>query len=132
AAFALSGVLWFGTGNHILPPLVWLGAAGVAARRAGGQSKVWRGAPFAVAALMAVMAAEQLRERRNRFHTQQRQAESANELLRVAIPPLRGADRPAVHAGDELGDEELALTRRFVDTAFKPADDWTDWDVIEQ
>ena len=31
-----------------------------------------------------------------------------------------------------MGDEALALTRRFVDTAYKPLDDWEDWDVIEQ
>ena len=31
-----------------------------------------------------------------------------------------------------MGDEALALTRRFVDMAYKPLDDWSDWDVIEQ
>ena len=31
-----------------------------------------------------------------------------------------------------MGDEALALTRRFVDAASKDLDDWSDWDVIEQ
>ena len=85
-----------------------------------------------MATVLGVLAYEQLRERRKRFKSQQKQAEAANELLRTAVPPLRGADRPPVHVADEMGDEALALTRRFVDTAFKPADDWEDWDVIEQ
>ena len=132
AAFALAVVLWFGTGNHIAPPLIWLGGAAIAARRAGRKSKVWRGAPYAVAALVAAMAYEQLRERRKRFRAQQEQAKAANKLLRVAVPPLRGADRPDVHVAGEMGDEALALTRRFVDAASKDLDDWSDWDVIEQ
>ncbi|MEA2312023.1 MAG: hypothetical protein QOE28_1991 [Solirubrobacteraceae bacterium] len=132
AAFALAGVLWFGTGNHIAPPVVWAGAAALAARRAGGKSKFWRGTPYAVASILGVLAYEQLRERRKRFKSQQKQAEAANELLRTAVAPLRGADRPAVHVAAEMGDEALALTRRFVDMAFKPLDDWSDWDVIEQ
>ena len=132
AAFGLAGVLWFGTGNHIAPPVVWAGAAALAASRAAGKKKHWRGTPYAVATVLGVLAYEQLRERRKRFHSQQKQAKAANELLSTAVPPLRGADRPPVHVADEMGDEALALTRRFVDTAFKPADDWDDWDVIEQ
>jgi hypothetical protein len=85
-----------------------------------------------VATVLGVLAYEQMRERRKRFKSQQKQANAANELLRTAVPPLRGADRPAVHAADEMRDEALALTRRFVDTAFKPYDNWEDWDVIEQ
>ena len=130
AAFALAVVLWFGTGNHIAPPLIWLGGAAIAARRAGRKSKVWRGAPYAVAALVAAMAYEQLRERRKRFRAQQEQAKAANKLLRVAVPPLRGADRPDVHVAGEMGDEALALTRRFVDAAAKDLDDWSDWDAV--
>ena len=79
-----------------------------------------------------MLAYEQLRERRKRFKAQQKQAEAANELLRTAVPPLRGDDRPPVHVADEMGDEALALTRRFVDMAYQPLDDWSDWDVIEQ
>ena len=90
AAFALAGVLWFGTGNHIAPPVVWAGAAALAARRAAGKSKHWRGTPYAVATVLGVLAYEQLRERRKRFKSQQKQAESANELLSKAVPPLRG------------------------------------------
>jgi hypothetical protein len=132
AAFALAGVLWFGTGNHIAPPLVWGGAAALAARRAERSSKQFRAAPFAVAAILGALAYEQVRERRNRFHAQQQQAVAANELLRASVPPLRGDDRPEVHVAEEMGDEALALTRRFVDIASKELDNWSDWDVIEQ
>jgi Linalool dehydratase/isomerase len=132
AAFALAGVLWFGTGNHIAPPLVWAGAAGLAARRATTKKKHWRWTPYAVAAILGLLSYEQARERRNRFRAQQKQAKAANELLRTATPPLRGDNRPPIHAADEMGDEALALTRRFVDTAMMPLDDWSEWDVIEQ
>ena len=73
-----------------------------------------------------------MRERRQQFKEQKAQAEAANELLEVTVPPLRGADRPEVHAIEEMDEIPLALARRFVDTAFKPLDDWEDWDVIEQ
>ena len=132
AAFGLTGVLWFGTGNHVAPPLVWAGSAALAAKRAGGRSKHWRGAPFVVGAAVAATAFELVRERRQQFKEQKAQAAAANELLDVTVPPLRGADRPDVHAIDEMDEIPLALTRRFVDMAFKPLDDWSDWDVIEQ
>ncbi len=132
AAFGLAGVAWFGTGNHIAPPLVWAGAAAIAARRAASTSRHWRRAPYVVAATMAAVSYELIRERRQHFGEQREQAEAANELLRVTPPPLRGADRPDVHAIGEMDDVTLALARRFVDTAFKELDDWSDWDVIEQ
>src|SRR5262249_52578712 len=127
-----AGVLWFGTGNHIAPPVVWAGAAALAAQRAGRKSKHWRGTPYVVATILGVLAYEQLRERRKRFRSQQKQAEAANELLRTAVPPRRAPHRPPVHVAGELADDALALTRRFVDAAYKPLDDWEDWDVIEQ
>ena len=37
-----------------------------------------------------------------------------------------------MHAVGEMDDITTALARKFVDTSFKPLDDWTDWDVIEQ
>ena len=132
AAFGLAGVLWFGTGNHIAPPLVWTGAAAIAARRATRKSKRLRAAPYLVAATLSALAYEQWRERRRRFREQSEQAQAANELLRVTVPPLRGADRPEVHTLDEMDEITTALARKFVDTAFKPMDDWSDWDVIEQ
>ena len=132
AAFGLTGVLWFGTGNHVAPPAVWAGAAALAAKRAGSKSGHWRAAPFVVAAAAAATAYELVRERRAQYQEQLAAAEEANKLLDVAVPPLRGADRPEVHAIEEMDVIPLALARRFVDTAFKPLDDWSDWDVIEQ
>ncbi|MEA2310939.1 MAG: hypothetical protein QOE28_907, partial [Solirubrobacteraceae bacterium] len=132
AAFALSGVLWFGTGNHIVPPLVWLGAAGVAARRATRKPKRFRAAPYVVGATAGAVAYEQWRLRRSRFHEQREQAKAANEMLSVTVPPLRGADRPEAYTLGEMDEITTALARKFVDTSFKPYDDWSDWDVIEQ
>ncbi|GHE80411.1 hypothetical protein GCM10017786_08150 [Amycolatopsis deserti] len=131
-AFAFSLLLWFGAGSMIAPPLVWAAAAALAARRAGRGGRTWRGAGFAIAAALAVTAAEQYRLRRKTFAAQLEQATAANRLLAQASPPLRGDARPAVHAGDELGDEELALTRRFVDMALQDPADWSNWTVIDQ
>ncbi len=54
-------------------------------------------------------AFELVRERRKQFKEQQAQAEAANELLEVAVPPLRGADRPDVHA--DRGDGRRSRSR---------------------
>jgi hypothetical protein len=132
AAFALAGVLWFGTGNHIAPPVVWAGAAALAAKRAAAKSKHFRAAPYVVAAGVAALACEQARERRKRFAAQREQGKAANEILKTVTPPLRGSDRPDPHTLGELDDITTALQKKFVDTAFKPYDDWDDWDVIEQ
>jgi hypothetical protein len=132
ALFALTGVLWFGTGNHIAPPLVWAGAAAIAAKRAAAGKKTWRGAPYLVAAGAAAMAYEQARERRKRFRRQKEQGKAANELLKNIDPPLRGADRPEAYTLGEMDEITTALQRKFIDTAFKPYDNWDDWDVIEQ
>lgn len=131
-AFAFSLLLWFGAGSMIAPPLVWSAAAALAARRAVRGGKTWRGAACAVAAVLAVTAAEQYRLRRKTFHAQVEQAKGANALLAGAEAPLRGEARTAVQAGGELGPEELALTRRFVDMAMQEPDDWSNWTLIDQ
>jgi hypothetical protein len=131
-AFGLAGVLWFGTGNHILPPLVWGGSAAIAARRAARGSKRFRAAPYVVAATTGLMAYEQLLERRRRLKAQREQGIAANALLKDVVPPLRGADRPEIHTIEEMDDITTALSRRFVDMAHRPMDDWRDWDVLDQ
>jgi hypothetical protein len=131
-AFGLAGVLWFGTGNHVAPPLIWAGSAAIAARRAARNPKRFRAAPFLVAAAAGATAYEQVRLRRRRFKEQTEQAEAANKLLKVTVPPLRGADRPEVHTIGEMDEVTTALSRRFVDMAFRPYDDWRDWDVLDQ
>jgi Linalool dehydratase/isomerase len=132
ALFALSGVLWFGTGNHIAPPLVWAGAAALAARRASKKKTHFKAAPYLVAAGVGAVAYEQWRERRKRFREQRRQGRAANEILAKVTPPLRGDDRPDVHTLGEMDEITTALARKFVDIASKPYDDWSDWDVLDQ
>ena len=125
-------MLWFGTGNHIAPPLIWAGAAAMAAKRAARKSEHWRGTPYVRGAGLAALAYEQLRERRKRFKTQQSQAKAANELLRNATPPLRGADRPARPRLGEMDDDALALHAAVRRHRVQAVDNWDDWDVIEQ
>lgn len=131
-AFAFSLLLWFGTGNMVLPPVVWIGAAAYAARRASRSKRTWRRAALAVAGATALTALEVGRHRRRSFTHQVAKAEAANAFLGQASRPLEGAKRPDVHVADELDDEELALTRRFVDMANQAPDDWSNWNVIDQ
>lgn len=131
-AFAFSLLLWFGTGNMVLPPLIWIGAATYAARRASRSGHTWKRAAFAVAAATSLAALEVARHRRQAFVQQVSQAEAANDFLAQATRPLEGSRRPEVHVADELDDEELALTRRFVDMAYQAPDDWSNWNVIDQ
>lgn len=131
-AFGFSLLLWFGAGSMTAPPVVWTCSAAWAARRAARGARVSTAAPWLTAAAVAVAAAEQNRWRRRVFAAQREQATAANTVLATAFPPLRGAARPDVHTGDELGDVELALTRRFVDMANQDNDDWSNWTVIDQ
>ncbi|WP_109529337.1 linalool dehydratase/isomerase domain-containing protein [Nocardia aurea] len=131
-AFAFSLLLWFGAGGMALPPLVWVTAAALAAKRAAGGRPLRAGVPWGVAAAVLLVGIEQLRLRRRTHAAQVEQARAANTLLAQATPPLRGDARPAVHAAGELGLEELALTRRFVDMAFQEPGDWSNWTVIDQ
>lgn len=131
-AFAFSLLLWFGAGSMVAPPLVWTAAAALAAARARTRRRTCRAAGYVVAGLLAAIAAEQYRLRHKTFAAQVEQARAANGLLAGATPPLRGEARPAVHVADELGDHELALTRRFVDLAMQAPDDWSNWTVIDQ
>ena len=131
-AFAFSLLLWFGAGSMVAPPLVWATAAVAAAARAKSGRRPWRAAGYVLAASLAATGLEQYRLRRKTFTAQVEHARAVNPLLASATPPLRGEARPAVHVADELGDEELALTRRFVDLALQAPDDWSNWTVIDQ
>jgi membrane protein implicated in regulation of membrane protease activity len=78
----------------VVPPLVWVAAAAVAAGRAHSGRRTWRGAAFVLAAGVAVTAVEQYQHRKRTFAKQVDQARAANDLLRVATPPLRGTTGP--------------------------------------
>ena len=73
AAFGLTGVLWFGTGIHVAPPLV-SAAPRPWPQRAPVAVPAWRGAPFVVGAAVAATAFELVRERRQQFKEQKAQA----------------------------------------------------------
>lgn len=128
--FAASLLLWFGTGNMALPGLIWVGAAGLAARRARTRGLRWPATAVLVGGATAATAVAIRRRRRQMLQEQTAAAQAANEFLRVADRPLQ--DQRVVAADDELDDEQLALTRRFVDMALQEHDDWTGWNVIDQ
>lgn len=129
--FCVALLLWFGTGNMAAPGLVWVGAATLAARHAHRNGLRWRSAGIAIAAVTGATALQIRRHRRAVLTQQRSQAEAANEFLGVAERPL--ADRsPDIPVVEELDDEQLALTRRFVDMALQEPDDWSDWNVIDQ
>ena len=130
--FAFGLLLWFGAGGMIVPPTIWIGAALWAARRAPHRPGHWSNTAFVVAAASSASAFLIKRHRKTEFADQVEQAKAANEYLAVAERPLTAERRPEVHVSTELGDAELALTRRFVDMAFQDLDDWSNWGVIDQ
>ena len=83
AAFALAGVLWFGTGNHIAPPVVWAGAAALAARRAGRQ--------------VQALARHPVRRGDGPRRARLRAAARAAQALQVPAEAGRGGERAAAH-----------------------------------
>lgn len=130
--FALALLLWFGTGNMALPGLIWVGAAGLAARRAHQHGTRWESSALAVAAVTTLTAWQIRRHRKATLEAQRAQAQAANEFLKVADRPLSDATRPESYVAAPLDDEQLALTRRFVDLAFQDHDNWSGWNVIDQ
>lgn len=54
--FVVALLLWFGTGNVLAPPMVWLGAAGLAAWRGGdAQATIWPGGQATTLGIATVM-----------------------------------------------------------------------------
>jgi Linalool dehydratase/isomerase len=124
SAFIASLVLWFATGNVLLPPLVWIGNAFAAALMA--HDAQWNGArwwvPLATLALVALMFLT------NAFQTARgkRRRASRNDMLRAAKPGF------SVAKPRELRLEDVQLLRSLLDRALQPLSEFSGFEELDQ
>lgn len=127
--FVVSLVAWFGTGNIIAPPLVWLGTAGLAALSSKGG--VWTWAEIGVPAIVAGALALGFVAQTASFRAASRRRVERNRYLAdvTPIPVASGAVPPL---GPELSAEDLASQRYLLDLALQPVERFDGFTFIDQ
>jgi Linalool dehydratase/isomerase len=127
AAFAVALVLWFGTGNILAPPFVWLAAAlGAVARVHTG---LWTWAEIAVPVALGALVVLGVIGRRVAFAAAQRRAGERNRYLeKVTALPVPAEAVPAI----ESSEEDLATARNLLDLALQPVDQFDGFDWVDQ
>ncbi len=127
--FAIAFVAWFGAGNILAPPLVWVGAAGLAALRV--HTGLWEWAEWFVPVLLGAMLVLGLIGQRVTFRAAKQRGRDRNEYLSaLAASPVRPpATRPEVA---ESSVEDLAAARSALDLALQPVDEFEGYDWIDQ
>ncbi len=128
-SFAGALVAWFGSGNILAPPLVWLAAALDARKLAAGGRKPWNGARVAVPVTIAVGAAAGSVARRRAFRAAQARGRVRAEYL--AVTP-RINPTPNDVAAHELSSTDLATLRSLLDRALQPMDGFDGFNIIDQ
>jgi len=131
AAFYVAFVIWFATGNVLVPIAVWLGSAGLAALPAPGRGRWWMfvvlsGLVVAAVARRYVLGSRELRKGRALRRT-------FNErLAAVELPeqPLFGSE--PVGVGPELTEDDLAIERWFLNLALQPVDRFDGFSFVDQ
>ena len=126
-AFGLAFVAWFGSGNLLAPPLVWAGAALLAALRT--HTGLWDWAEWVVPAVLGAIVVSGLVGERTAFRAARGRAVTRNRYLADArMAPA--ATRAAVAA--ECSETDLAVARRTLDLALQPIDAFEGYDWIDQ
>jgi hypothetical protein len=128
--FVLALVIWWAIGMIVLPPLVWLGAAALAAVNAGPVAS-WApiGIPVAVpAGLLAVYLVHRVRHA-----GQVRAGKAINERLSgveftISGPPPLDAALPVA----ESTPEDLSALRYGLDLALQPIDRFDGFTIIDE
>lgn len=127
--FAASLVAWFGSGNILAPPLVWLAAAQDARRQAERGRRTWEGARLAVPAALVTAAAAGTVARRRAFRAaQDRGRERASYL--ATVPRIDPRPKDSVH--NELSVDDLATLRSLFDRALQPLDRFDGFTKVDQ
>ena len=129
--FAVSLVLWFGTGNQAAPIVVWLGAAIVAGLMGHEHTLAHSWVPVLGFAGF-VVAGGWVLQRRNIARKLARRAQriaSASRWPTVATPLVAGTGAPDV---GELSGEDVGALRFALDRALQPVDGFDGFDIIEQ
>ncbi len=126
--FLLAFVAWFGSGNILAPPLVWIGAAGLSVLRV--DSGRWDWAEWLVPALLAAIIVLGALGQRRAFGAAKRRARERNEYLALVDAPAQAAGaRPAAV---ESTVEDLATARFALDLALQPVDEFDGYNWLDQ
>jgi hypothetical protein len=120
---------WFGTGNILAPPLVWLGAAALATMRT--HTGIWEWAEWGVPAIAAGAFALSFAGQQATFRAAQKRGRERNRYLAdlEALPRSVGV---VPELGPELSAEDLAAQRWALDLALQPLDRFEGFTFIDQ
>jgi hypothetical protein len=129
ALFLVAFVAWFGSGNIVAPPLVWVGAAALSVLRVDDGR--WEWAEWVVPALLAAIVVLGVVGQRVSFGAAKRRAHERNRYLaRLGDVPV--VDGAASRSVTELSAEDLATARFALDLALQPVDEFEGYDFIDQ
>jgi len=129
AGFVVSLVAWFGSGNIVLPPLLWTAAAFDARRQAVGGRKTWGGARVAIPATLLGAAAAGVFARRRAFRAAQDRGRTRARYL-ATVPRIDPQPKDA--ARGELSADDLATLRSVFDRALQPLEDFDGFTKVDQ
>ncbi len=110
--FGVALLIWFATGNLLLPPMVWLGAAWLAAENTPSPTQKLTAPTLIILGFAAIW----LWQRRALHRAQNHRARLNLHLANCPALPI-----PAPSA-DELSPADLARLRLLLDRALQPAD----------
>lgn len=127
--FAASLVAWFGSGNIVLPPLLWATAAFNARKQAARGRKTWDGARFAVPAALLGAATAGTVARRRAFRAAQQRGHTRAQYL-TTVPRID--PQPKDVEQNELSTEDLATVRSLLDRALQPLDKFDGFTKVDQ
>lgn len=128
ALFSASLILWFGTGNVILPPLIWLSAALIAANGDafgalmspnGSAQQLGLFVPIMTAATTAALLRWYIGSKQRAAHLV-----GASEAPRTVLQPT--------DACDEISLEDLKRLRLLLDRALQPVDQFAGFEWRDQ
>ncbi len=135
--FALAFLAWFGSGNILAPPLVWVGAAALASLRT--HTGLWTWAEWLVPALLGAFIVLGFVGQRRGFSAAKRRATERNlylaELESVAQSTAVATGGSAAHPSArvvESSEEDLAAQRYALDLALQPLDEFEGYDFLDQ
>lgn len=131
--FAFAFVVWFGAGNILAPPAVWIGTAALSVLRV--DSGRWSWAEWLVPALLAaIIVLGSLGERRAFAAAKRRARERNVYLATLADAPARSSSGSAAASTDvvESTAEDLATARFALDLALQPVDRFDGYNWLDQ
>ncbi len=127
--FALAFVAWFGTGNILALPAVWIGTAALAVLRV--DSGRWSWAEWLVPALLTAIVVLGSLGQRRAFAAAKRRARERNVYLaQLFDAPVRST--AASSAVVESTRDDLATARFALDLALQPVDEFAGYDWLDQ